>query len=54
MSLLRQFDPYRIVHVRREFSKLDGRMANRDIDEAVKKAILRAKVDQAIALRAPA
>jgi ribonuclease HI len=54
VSLLRQFDSYRIVHVRREFSKLAGRMANRDIDEAVKKAILRAKVDQAIALRAPA
>jgi hypothetical protein len=54
VSLLRQFDSYRIVHVRREFSKLAGRMANRDIDEAVKKALLRAKVDQAIALRAPA
>jgi hypothetical protein len=53
VSLLRQFDSYRIVHVHREFSKLAG-MANRDIDEAVKKAILRAKVDQAIALRAPA
>ena len=52
MSLLRQFDSYRIVHVRREFNKLADRMANRDIDEAVKKAILRAKVDQAIALRA--
>ena len=54
VSLLRQFDSYRIVHVRCEFSKLAGRMGNRDIDEAVKKAILRAKVDQAIALRAPA
>jgi ribonuclease HI len=39
VSLLRQFDSYRIVHVRREFNKLADRMANRGIDEAVKRNI---------------
>ena len=39
VSLLRQFDSYRIVHVRRELSKLADRMANRGIDEAVKSNI---------------
>ena len=39
VSLLRQFDSYRIVHVRREFNKLADRMANRGIDEAVKSNI---------------
>ena len=29
VSLLRQFDSYRIVHVRREFNKLADRIANR-------------------------
>jgi len=39
VSLLQQFDSYRIVHVRREFNKLADRMANRGIDEAVKRNI---------------
>jgi len=39
VSLLRQFDWYRIVHMRREFNKLADRMANRGIDEAVKSNI---------------
>ena len=39
VSLLRQFDSYRIVRVRREFNKLADRMANRGIDEAVKSNI---------------
>ena len=39
VSLLRQFDSYRIVHVLREFNKLADRMANRGIDEAVKSNI---------------
>ncbi len=39
VSLLRQFDSYRIVHVRRAFNKLADRMANRGIDEAVKSNI---------------
>ena len=39
VSLLRQFDSYRIVHVRRELNKLADRMANRGIDEAVKSNI---------------
>lgn len=34
MSLLRQFDRYRIVHVYREMNKLADRLANRGIDEA--------------------
>jgi len=32
--LLRQFDSYRIVHVRRELNKAADRLANRGIDEA--------------------
>lgn len=36
MSLLRQFDSHRIVHVRREMNKLADRLANRGIDEAAK------------------
>ena len=39
VSLLRQFNSYRIVHVRREFNKLADRMANRGIGEAVKSNI---------------
>jgi ribonuclease HI len=36
MSLLRQFDAYRIVHVPRELNKLADRLANKGIDEAKK------------------
>jgi ribonuclease HI len=38
MSLLRQFDAYRILHVPREFNKLADRLANKGIDEANKKS----------------
>jgi ribonuclease HI len=34
MSLLRQFEAYRIVHVPRESNKLADRLANKGIDEA--------------------
>lgn len=43
VTLLRQFDAYRILHVYREMNKLADRLANRGIDDATKK--LRAKVD---------
>ena len=33
--LLRQFDSYRILHVRREMNKLADRLANRGIDDAI-------------------
>ena len=36
-SLLRHFDSYTIVHVPREANKLADKLANRDIDDAVKK-----------------
>jgi len=36
IGLLRQFDSYRIVHVRREMNKLADRLANRGIDDAMK------------------
>lgn len=36
VSLLRQFDSYRILHVRREMNKLADRLANRGIDDATK------------------
>lgn len=38
MDLLRRFDSYRIVHVRRELNKLADRLANRGIDQASKRA----------------
>jgi ribonuclease HI len=38
MSLLRQFDAYRILHVPRELNKLADRLANKGIDEATKKS----------------
>jgi ribonuclease HI len=38
MSLLRQFDAYRILHVPRELNKLADRLANKGIDEANKKS----------------
>jgi len=38
ISLLRQFDAYRIVHVPRELNKLADRLANKGIDEADKKS----------------
>lgn len=34
LALLRQFDSYRILHVRREMNKLADRLANRGIDGA--------------------
>ena len=34
LTLLRQFDSYRILHVEREMNKLADRLANRGIDEA--------------------
>jgi ribonuclease HI len=36
MSLLRQFNSYRILHVRREMNKWADRLANRGIDDAIK------------------
>jgi ribonuclease HI len=36
--LLRQFQSYRILHVRREMNKLADRLANLGIDQAVKRA----------------
>jgi ribonuclease HI len=36
LVLLRQFDAYRIVHVRRESNKLADRLANQGIDDAFK------------------
>ena len=36
-SLLRRFDAYRILHVPRELNKLADRLANRGIDDAVKR-----------------
>jgi len=35
--LLRQFDSYRILHVRREMNKLADRLANLGIDQAIKR-----------------
>ncbi|MGE5219688.1 MAG: ribonuclease HI family protein [Chloroflexota bacterium] len=37
MDLLRQFDSYRIVHVRRESNRLADRLANQGIDQATKR-----------------
>jgi ribonuclease HI len=37
MTLLRQFDSYRIPHVRREMNKLADRLANQGIDDAAKR-----------------
>lgn len=37
MRLLRQFDSYRILHVRREMNKLADRLANLGIDQAIKR-----------------
>lgn len=37
LALLRQFDSYRILHVRREMNKLADRLANRGIDDATKR-----------------
>ena len=36
VSLLRQFESYRILHVAREMNKLADRLANRGIDDAIK------------------
>jgi ribonuclease HI len=53
MTLLRQFDSYRILHVRREMNKLADRLANQGMTTWPSDK-LRAKVDLAIALRAHA
>ena len=37
MTLLRQFDSYRILHVRREMNKLADRLANQGIDDVAKR-----------------
>jgi ribonuclease HI len=37
-ALLRQFEAYRILHVPRELNKSADRLANKGIDEAIKKA----------------
>ena len=37
MSLLRQFDAYRILHVPRELNKLADRLANKGIDDKANK-----------------
>jgi len=37
VSLLRCFDAYRILHVPRELNRLADRLANRGVDDAVKK-----------------
>jgi ribonuclease HI len=37
LALLRQFDGYRILYVPRELNKLADRLANRGIDDAIKK-----------------
>jgi ribonuclease HI len=37
-GLLRRFDSYRILHVRRDRNKLADRLANRGIDQAIKPA----------------
>lgn len=38
IGLLRQFDSYRILHVRRDMNKLADRLANRGIDQAINPA----------------
>jgi ribonuclease HI len=40
VQLLRQFDAYRIVHVPREMNRLADRLANKGIDDAIKKPSL--------------
>jgi ribonuclease HI len=37
VGLLRRFDAYRILHVPRELNKIADRLANRGIDDAVKR-----------------
>ncbi len=37
VTLLRQFDSYRILHVPRELNRLADRLANKGIDDAIKK-----------------
>jgi ribonuclease HI len=37
LILLRQFDAYRILHVPREMNRLADRLANKGIDDAIKK-----------------
>lgn len=40
VALLRQFESYRILHVPRELNRLADRLANKGIDDAVKKSSL--------------
>jgi len=40
IALLRQFEAYRILHVPRELNKLADRLANKGIDDAIKKSSL--------------
>jgi ribonuclease HI len=40
LILLRQFDAYRILHVPREMNRLADRLANKGIDDAIKKTSL--------------
>ena len=40
VTLLRQFEAYRILHVPREMNRLADRLANKGIDEAIKKSSL--------------
>ena len=40
VTLLRQFEVYRILHVPREMNKLADRLANKGIDEAIKRSSL--------------
>ena len=40
IALLRQFEAYRILHMPRELNKLADRLANKGIDDAIKKSSL--------------
>jgi len=40
VALLREFEAYRIVHVPREANPLADRLANEDIDDAIKQPSL--------------
>jgi ribonuclease HI len=40
VTLLRQFEDYRILHVPRELNKLADRLANKGIDDAIKRSSL--------------
>jgi len=40
VALLREFEAYRILHVPREANQLADRLANKGIDDAIKKSLL--------------